>query len=31
LIWWIGGIALVVVYFTYLFRSFRGKASPTHY
>ncbi len=31
LIWWTGGIALVVVYFAYLFRTFRGKASPSHY
>jgi cytochrome d ubiquinol oxidase subunit II len=28
LVWWAGGMVLVVVYFIYLFRSFRGKVEP---
>jgi len=28
LAWWIFGITLAVVYFTYLFRSIRGKVDP---
>jgi len=31
LVWWIGGMVLVIAYFTYLFRSFRGKASLSDY
>jgi cytochrome d ubiquinol oxidase subunit II len=29
LVWWIPAIALAITYFVYLFRSFRGKVSPT--
>ena len=29
LIWWIPGIILAALYFTYLFRSFRGKIQPS--
>ncbi|HEX9443322.1 MAG TPA: cytochrome d ubiquinol oxidase subunit II, partial [Candidatus Binatia bacterium] len=28
LVWWIAGLALAVGYFTFLYRSFRGKVSP---
>jgi cytochrome d ubiquinol oxidase subunit II len=31
LAWWIGGIVLVVAYFTYLFHTFRGKVSLSDY
>jgi cytochrome d ubiquinol oxidase subunit II len=29
--WWIPALALAVVYFVYLFRSFRGKVKPELY